>query len=318
MSKIKIVMLDDWENYFSSHLDCSAFEDKIDLTIYQQTLLAQDLYQAIAEAEVIILLRERTAVDAEFIANAPRLKHLICTGNQVRNLDEEAVEKAGISIAFAKGGDSKSSTCELSWTLLLAAYKQWDKLRIDPQQKQWRQQDETQTVFIPATLKGKQLGLIGLGSIGQKMAAVAQAFGMDVVCWSPNMTSERAAQHGVKALSLDALLSSSDIVSIHLVLAESTRHLLNADNLPLFKKGALLVNTSRAEIIDSEALLAGLHCGSPALYATDVFELEPLPSDHPYYSLDNVLMSAHFGFVAAEVYQLFAQNISKELQAYLA
>ncbi|MDO5666658.1 MAG: D-2-hydroxyacid dehydrogenase family protein [Alcaligenaceae bacterium] len=318
MSKIKTVMLDDWENYFSSHIDCSAFRDKIELTIYQQTLLGEELYRAIAEAEVIILLRERTAVDAAFIANAPCLKHIICTGNQVRNLDAEAVEKAGISLSFAKGGDSKSSTCELTWALILAAYKQLDKLRIGQHQKQWRQHAENQTAFIPPTLKDKQLGLIGLGSIGQKMAGVAKAFGMNVVCWSPNMTPERAAEHGVDAVSLAHLLAESDIISIHMVLGESTRHLLHADNLSLFKPGAVLVNTSRAEIIDPEALLSALKDGTPAFYATDVFETEPLPSDHPYYSLDNVLMSAHFGFVAAEVYQLFAENISNELRAYLS
>lgn len=318
MSKIKIVMLDDWENYFTSHLDSSSFRDKAEITIYQQSLIGKELHQAIADAEVIILLRERTTVDNDFIANAPNLKHIICTGNQVRNLDSKAVKNAGISLSFAKGGDSKSSTCELAWALTLTAYKQLDKLRIGRNQVQWRQHDETQNVFIPSTLKGKRLGVIGLGSIGQKVAAVAKAFGMDVVCWSPNMTPERAADYGVKALSLEDLLSSSDIVSIHLVLSESTRHILNENNLSLFKKGAVLVNTSRSEIISPEALLLALKDGSLAFYATDVFEIEPLPSEHPFYSLDNVLMSAHFGFVATEVYQLFAENISKELGTYLS
>lgn len=318
MSKTKIVMLDDWENYFTSHIDSSAFKDKIELKVYQDTLLGEELYKAIADAEVIILLRERTAVDADFIANAPNLKHIICTGNQVRNLDSQAVEKAGISLSFAKGGDSKSSTCELSWTLILAAYKQLDKLRIGHHQTKWRQQAQGQSAFLPSTLKSKQLGLIGLGSIGQKVAAVAQAFGMKVVCWSPNMTAERATEHGVEAVSLEELLSSSDIVSIHLVLGDTTRHTLNANNLSLLKKDAVLVNTSRAEIIDPDALVAVLKNGNLACYAADVFETEPLPSDHPFYSLDNVLLTAHFGFVAAEVYQLFAENISKELKAYLA
>lgn len=312
MSKTNIVMLDDWENYFTAHIDQSAFADKVELQIYQQSLVEDKLYQAIEEAEVIILLRERTAVDADFIAHAPRLKHIICTGNQIRNLDSTAVEKAGISTSFAKGGDSKSSTCEFAWTLILSAYKQLDKLRITPTQRQWRRTD-----FVPSSLKNKQIGIIGLGGIGQKVAAVAKAFGMKVVCWSPNMTPERAAEHDVEAMSLEELVSSSDVVSIHLVLGETTRHIINAQTLSLFKKEAVLVNTSRAEIIDPEALTAALKNGQLPFYATDVFEEEPLPSEHPFYSLDNVLMTAHYGFVAAEVYQLFAENISKEIKTYL-
>ena len=131
------------------------------------------------------------------------------------------------------------------------------------------------------------------------------------------MTPERAAEHEVEATSLENLLSSSDVISIHLVLGETTRHILNAQNLSLLKRNAILVNTSRAEVINTEALLTALK-EELIFYASDVFETEPLPSDHPFYSLDNVLMSAHFGFVAQEVYQLFAENITKELKAYLS
>lgn len=317
MKKLSIVMLDDWENYFSSQIVSAEIDDLADITVYQQLLYGQALFQAIANAEIIILLRERTAVNTEFIAHSPKLKHIICTGAQVRNLDSVAVKKAGITLAFAAGGDSKSSTCELTWTLMLAAYKQLDKLRINQTQRQWRQATSKGNVFLPSSLKDKQLGLLGLGSIGQKVAAVAQAFGMKVVCWSPNMTPERAAGHGVEALSLNALLSTSDIISIHLVLGETTRHTINAQNLSLVKNNSLLVNTSRAEIIDSEALLRALQNGDLAMYATDVFEQEPLSSEYPFYSLDTVLMTSHFGFVATEVYQLFATNIVKEIKAYL-
>ena len=131
------------------------------------------------------------------------------------------------------------------------------------------------------------------------------------------MTPARAAEHGVEAMSLDELMSSSDVISIHLVLGPTTQHLLNAQNLSLLKKNALLVNTSRAEIIDPEALVTALKTGQVPFYATDVFEEEPLPSEHPFYSLDNVLMTAHYGFVAKEVYRLFAENIRKEIKAYL-
>lgn len=312
MNKTNIVMLDDWEDYFTSHIDCSTFEGQIELTIHKKNLKGDSLYKTIENAEVLILLRERTAVDADLIAHAPKLKHIICTGAQVRNMDIEAVEKANISLSFAKGGDSKASTCELAWTLILTAYKQLDKLRISSEQRQWRQNS-----FMPSSLQGKRLGIIGLGSIGQKVAAVAQAFGMKVACWSPNMTPERAAEHGVEAMNLEDLVSSSDIVSIHLVLSETTLHTLNAQHLSQFKKDAVLVNTSRAEIIEPTALVAALQKKQLAFYATDVFEEEPLPSEHPFYSLDNVLMTAHYGFVATEVYQLFAENISKEIKAYL-
>jgi phosphoglycerate dehydrogenase-like enzyme len=166
-------------------------------------------------------------------------------------------------------------------------------------------------------LKGQTLGLVGLGEIGSRVAKIGQAFGMHVQTWSPNMTPERAAVHGAEAVTLDHLLHTSHVVSLHLVPSANTRHLLNAERLAQMRPDSMLVNTSRSALIDSAALVQALQAGRPGLAALDVFDAEPLPADSPLRDLPNALLTPHLGFVAEPVFQRFADGVVAHLETWL-
>jgi phosphoglycerate dehydrogenase-like enzyme len=170
---------------------------------------------------------------------------------------------------------------------------------------------------LGGVLHGQTLGLIGLGEIGSRVARVGQAFGMQVLTWSPNMTPERAAAHGVQAVSLETLLAQSKIVSLHLVPSPASRGLLNAERLASMRDDAILVNSSRSALIDHQALCAALRIGRPAFAAMDVFDVEPLPADDPLRTLPNTLLTPHLGFVTEPVFARFAQGVAEGLLAWL-
>lgn len=309
----KIVVLDDWENALHDLVDWQTLRRHADVDIHRQALRGVQLEQAVADASVLVLLRERTPVDAQLIAAMPRLKRIVCTGARNRTLDAQAAQAAGITIVHTRGGPSKASTCELTWALILAAKQRLMDVALRTDRRQWR---PAQTWLAP-TLAGKCLGVIGLGDIGQRVAAVGRAFGMDVVAWSPHMTAERAAAHGATSVPLPELLQTCDVVSLHLVPSPPTRGLLDAQKLALMPPHSILVNTSRAELIDTPALVHALQSGRPGFCALDVYDDEPLPQDHPLLSLPNVLLTPHLGFVCREVMTAFAEDVQRHLVEYL-
>lgn len=309
----KIVVLDDWENALRDLVDWDRIRLSADVEIHSRHLEGSALSDALAGVNVLVLLRERTAVDAGLINSLPTLKRIVFTGARNRTLDVEAAQAAGIDVVNTRGGPSKASTCELTWALILGAKQRLLDTALRPGRPQWRNAETT----LAPTLEGKRVGLIGLGDIGQRVAAVGRAFGMEIVTWSPHMTAERAAQHQATHLPLQELLATSDVVSIHLVPSAPTRHLLNADRLALMQPHSVLVNTSRAELIDTDALVQALVAGRPGFAALDVFDDEPLAEDHPLISLPNVLLSPHHGFVCKEVMQAFAEDVEKHLTDFL-
>ena len=308
-----IVVLDDWEHALRDGVDWARLKRAANVTLYSQGLRGSDLVAAVAHAEVLVLLRERTPIDATLIAAMPGLRRIICTGARNRTLDMAAAEASGIDVVHTRGGPAKASTCELTWALILAAKHRLMDIALGAKQSTWRQA----TTWLSPVLTGKRLGLIGLGDIGQRVAAVGRAFEMDVVTWSPHMTPERAAPHGATAVSLDVLLGTSDIVSLHLVPAPPTRHLLNAERLALMKPESMLINVSRAELIDTAALVEALTRRTPGFAALDVFDREPLATDHPLLGLPNVLLTPHHGFVAKEVMEIFAHDVEQHLLDYV-
>jgi phosphoglycerate dehydrogenase-like enzyme len=185
-----------------------------------------------------------------------------------------------------------------------------------PSRPAWR--DPARVAFLPPVLHGQRLGLVGLGQIGQRVAAVGRALGMEVVTWSPHMTPERAAEHGALSVTLEELLGASRVVSLHLVPSPPTRKLLNRERLASMREDSILVNTSRADLVDTDALVDALRAGRPGFGAFDVFDTEPLPADHPLLSLKNVLLTPHYGFVAEPVFQEFARGVRRNLDAWLA
>jgi phosphoglycerate dehydrogenase-like enzyme len=311
----RIVVLDDWERSFRRLGDWRAIDAAADVTIHHRPLRGDALLDALREADAIVLMRDRTPFGAELLAQLPTLRFLAYTGTRNNALDAAALQARGIPVHHTEWGPSKSATCELTWALILGAVKQVAAASARLRAGGWR--SEAAEPLAPV-LHGQRLGLIGLGEIGGRVAAVGRAFGMDVVTWSPHMTEARALQHGASALSLDELLATSAVVSLHLVPSAETRHLINAERLASMRPDSVLVNTSRASLIDTDALVAALKQGRPGAAALDVFDAEPLAADHPLREAPNLLLTPHLGFVVEPVFQRFASGITAGLESWLA
>ena len=307
-----IVVIDDFENALSVLKTNPVVQEKATIEIYQERLLGDDLLKALKPADVIVMNRDRTPLRKPLLDQLPNLKYVVFTGSRNLLIDYDVLEQRNIPISYTEFGPSKETTVELTWALILAAYKRVGEQSQLIKDGQWRNQHSV----LPALI-GERLGVLGLGNIGAKVAKVGLAFGMDVVTWSPHMTPERAAEHGVKAVSKEELLSTSKIVTLHLVPGETTRGIMNADSLSLMRGDSLLVNTSRSTLIRTEDLIAGLKIGKPGMAALDVYDDEPLPLDHSFRQLSNILMTPHLGFVSQPVYQKLSQGSVKAIEAWL-
>lgn len=315
MSKPLIVVLDDWEDGLRRLVDWSAIEQRATVVIHKQPLSGAALLEALRPAECVVLMRDRTPFDRALIEQLPGLRHISFTGTRNKKLDLDAAREAGIRVSHTDWGPSKASTCEMTWSLILAASKQLAGIALSSSSPEWRKGSDGAP--LPSVLEGQRLGLVGLGQIGQRVAAVGKALGMNVVTWSPHMTQERAQEHGAQSVELSELLSTSAVVSLHLVPSGETRRLLDRDRLRLMQPGSLLVNTSRADLIDTGALVEALKEGRPGFAALDVYDAEPLDPNHSLLKLPNVLLTPHYGFVSEPVYRKFAQGLRENLLAWL-
>ena len=313
--KPHIVVLGDAEQALRRLGDWQAIDQAARVTVHSQPLQGADLLAALQAADVLVLLRDRIPLDAATIAQLPRLRYLVFTGSRNTTLDTAALAAHGIPVSHTDWGPSKESTCELTWALILAATRQLADYSALLAQGQWR---ATTPQGLPGVLHGEVLGLVGLGEIGKRVAQVGKALGMHVLTWSPNMTPERAAAHGVQAVPLDELLARAKVLSLHLVPSASTRHLMNAQRLALMRPDSLLVNTSRAALIDTAALVDALHARRIGMAALDVFDAEPLAADSVLRDCPRLLLTPHLGFVVEPVYQTFADGVVQCLQAFLA
>jgi len=307
-----IVVIDDFENALSILKNSSVVQEKATIDIYSDRLLGDDLLKALKPADVLVMNRDRTPLRKPLIDQLPNLKYVVFTGSRNLLVDYDVLEQKNIPISFTEFGPSKETTVELTWALILAAYKRVGEQSHLIEQGKWRNNHSV----LPALI-GERLGVLCLSNIGAKVAKVGVAFGMDVVTWSPNMTPERAAQHGVTAVSKEELLSTSKIVTLHLVPGETTRGIINADTLSLMRKDSLLVNTSRSTLINTQDLVLALKNGQPGMAALDVYDDEPLPMDHPFRQLSNILMTPHLGFVSEPVYKRLSQGALMAVEAWL-
>jgi phosphoglycerate dehydrogenase-like enzyme len=314
-SRPQIVIVGDAEQALRRLGDWRAIEAQADVTIHHQPLSGQALISALQHADAVVLVRDRTPFDAALLAALPKLRYLVFTGTRNTTLDLAALAARNIPVSHTEWGPSKDSTCELTWALILAATRQLEQQTALLRRGQWRAETPEP---LAGVLHGQTLGLIGLGEIGGRVAKVGQALGMNVVCWSPRMTPERAAQQGATAVSLEDLLGSAKVVSLHLVPTAATRQLLNAERLALMRPDSLLVNTSRSALVDGVALVQALERGQPGFAALDVFDVEPLPLEDKLRQLPNVLLTPHLGFVTEPVFQRFATGVTQCLQAWLA
>ncbi|MFF2950019.1 D-2-hydroxyacid dehydrogenase family protein [Kitasatospora sp. NPDC057965] len=310
--RLRCAVLDDFQGVATTIVDWSPVSDRVEVVAFREHPASEDeLVAAVADFDIVVTLRERIPFPASVFARLPRLRLLVASGMRNSVIDHAAARAHGVTVC----GTASSSTppVELTWALLLGLAR-----GLVEESTALRTGGPWQST-VGADLAGRRLGLLGLGKIGARVARVGLAFEMDVVAWSPNLTDERAAEVGVdRAGSLPELLSGSDFVSVHLALGERSRGLLGAPELALMKPEAYLVNTSRAAIVDQDALLAALARGRIAGAAVDVFDREPLPAGHPMRSAPRLLATPHLGYVSRDNYRRYYGEAVEDIAAFLA
>jgi len=311
-SKPILVVLDDYERVARDYADWSAVDAKADVRVYREALRGQALIDALKSASAIALMRDRTPISAELIAQLPNLKLVHFTGTRNGTLDARALAARSIPVCHTGWGPNKDATTELTWALILTAQKRLVSHHNALHRGVWRPHD----AMLPV-LHGQRIGVAGFGEIGGRVANIAKAFGMDVVTWSPNMTQARAAEKGATAVTLDELVATSHIITTHLVLGPTTKNLFGAAQFAAMRNDAIFVNTSRAGLADEAALVDALLAGRPAMAALDVFSEEPLPITHPFMTLPNVVLTPHLGFVCEPVFRKFYGDTVEALTAWL-
>jgi phosphoglycerate dehydrogenase-like enzyme len=307
---VQIAVIDDWQDVARNVVDWSVLESIGQVSfIHEYPADSATLADRLTEFDVICVMRERTRFDEALLRQLPKLKLLVTGGMRNAALDLKAAAALGIQVC---GTDSyKHAAPELTWALIMAATRNLVAEANALRAGQWQQ-------GLGGDLHGKTLGILGLGSIGQRVAQFGQVFGMRVIAWSENLTAERAAQVGVSYVSKQELFEQADVLSVHLVLSDRSRGLVNAEALGWMKPSALLVNTARGPIVDEAALIKALQKRQLAGAALDVFDVEPLPPLHPFRTLDNVLATPHVGYVSQQNYQLFFSQMIEDIQAWSA
>lgn len=310
--RLRCAVVDDYQGVATSVVDWSGLAGDLDVVSFGKHFADEDaLVGALADFDIVVTLRERVAFPGSVLSRLPRLRLLVASGMRNSVIDYAAAEAHGVTVC----GTTSSPTppVELTWALLLGLAR-----GIVTENAALRSGGPWQST-LGADLHGQRLGLLGLGKIGGRVAQVGLAFGMRVSAWSRNLTQERADEVGVeRAGSKEELLRTSDFVSLHLVLSERTRRMLGAAELTLLKPTAYLVNTSRAGLVDQEALLTTLREGRIAGAAIDVFDSEPLPAGHPMRSAPRLLATPHLGYVSRANYERFYGQAVEDIRAYLA
>jgi phosphoglycerate dehydrogenase-like enzyme len=307
---VQIAVIDDWQDVARDVVDWSVLDSLGEVTFeHDYPTDNATLAKRLAKYQVICVMRERTRFDEDLLERLPNLKLLVTGGMRNAALDMQAAAKLGIKVC---GTDSyKHAAPELTWALIMAATRNLVNEANSLRAGQWQQ-------GLGGDLHGRTLGILGLGSIGQKVAQFGQVFGMRVIAWSENLTAERAEQAGVSYVSKQQLFEQADVLSVHLVLSERSRGLVDAQALNWMKPTALLVNTARGPIVDEAALIKALQKQQIAGAALDVFEQEPLPALHPFRTLDNVLATPHVGYVSRQNYEQFFSQMIEDIQAWAA
>ncbi|AJF66008.1 D-2-hydroxyacid dehydrogenase family protein [Streptomyces vietnamensis] len=310
--KLRCAVLDDYQGVALTSADWSPLADRVDVRVLREHLTDRDaLVAAVEDCEILVVMRERTPVDAELLARLPRLRLLITSGMRNASIDLAACEERGVTVCGT--ASSSEPPTELTWALLLGLAR-----HVPAEARALREGGPWQST-VGSDLAGRTLGLVGLGKIGAKVARIGLAFGMEVAAWSPNLTEERAAEHGARlAKDKRDLFATSDFVSLHLVLSDRTRGLVGEPELRAMRPSAYLVNTSRAGLVDGGALLRALREGWIAGAGLDVYETEPLPADDPLRTLPNVLALPHLGYVTEGNYGRYFGEAVEDIEAFLA
>ena len=307
----RVAILDDYQSLSQTLANWSAVQARCDITVFDRHLSESEAIRRLQEFDIVCLLRERMAFPRSLIDQLPRLKFIAFTGGHNRTLDIQAATDRGIVVSCTlRRGNGPYATVELAWGLILSL------LRHIPLEANKMRAGGWQST-LGSALSGRTLGVLGLGRLGKRMVPIGQAFGMEVIAWSQNMTSETASAAGATYVSKDELFARSDVVSLHVVLSERTFHLVGAQDLARMRPDAVLVNTARGPLVDNDALIAALQARRIAGAGLDTFDMEPLPDDHPLRRLDNTVLTPHLGYTVRELLQPFYEDTVENVLAFL-
>lgn len=306
----RVVILDDYQRVALAGADWTPVSGGTDIRVLTEHLPDADaVAAALADADVVVAMRERTAFDADLLRRLPRLRLLVTTGMRNAAIDIAAANRLGVTVCGTRG--SGAGTGELTWGLLIALFRGLPAETASVAAGGWQ-------VGVGRELRGSTLGILGLGTIGRQVAGYATAFGMRVLAWSRHLTPQRAADAGAEYVPKAALFERSDAVTVHLTLSARTRGLVGAAELALLGPRGHLINTSRGPIVDEQALVAALRAGTIAGAALDTFDVEPLPVDSPLRSLPNLITTPHIGYVVEQGYAVYFREVVEDIGAWLA
>ena len=307
---LRLAVLDDWEGAAADFVDWRTALPEADVTLFTDHLSGTDeLIARLAPFDAVLLMRERTPVQAPLLKALPKLRLVVTTGMRNRALDVAAAAEAGVLVCGTRG--LRWAAPELTWSLILALARNIPAADASMHAGRWEP-------TVGMDLHGAVLGLVGLGRLGEQVATVARAFGMKLVAWSPHLTAERAAACGAELVGKHELFATADVVSVHMVLSDSTRGLVGAAEIAAMKRTALLVNTSRGPLVDTGALLSALAEGRIGGAGLDVYDEEPLPAGHPLRSAPRTILTPHLGYVTAGTFASFYREAAEDVRAFMA
>jgi phosphoglycerate dehydrogenase-like enzyme len=306
---MKVAVLDDYQNVALRLADWSGVRRHAEITVFNDHIAdASAVVERLRPFDAVCVMRERTPLTREILQQLPNLKLIASTGPRNASIDTQTAADLGIAVT-ATGYDS-APTIEFTWSLILASMRRIDREAASLRAGGWQ-------TGLGSNLRGKSLGVVGLGNIGREVARIGLAFGMKVIAWSQNLTEEKASAAGATLVGKQTLFREADIVTVHLVLSSRSRGLIGAPELALMKPTARLINSSRGPIVDQAALIKVLQDRTIAGAAVDVFDTEPLPADHPFRTLDNLLATPHIGYVTEELYRTFYGDAAASISAWL-
>ena len=295
MTRLRCAILDDYLNLSLKVADWSKIEDRVDVTVFNQPFASQDsAVSALKDFEIILAMRERTPFPRAMFDQLPKLKLLITSGMRNAAIDMAAAKDKGVVVCGTNW--PRDPTAALTMGMILELTRNIGRENARMHAGEYLQK------HVGIEIDGKTLGVVGLGKLGAKVSTIAKTFGMNVIAWSPNLTAERCKEVGVTYATKEELFSTADIITIHMVLSDRSRGLVGAAELNRMKPTSFLVNSARGPIVDEMALLETLKARKIAGAAVDVFSVEPLPVDHPFRKLDNLVLTPHLGYVTQETF----------------
>jgi D-3-phosphoglycerate dehydrogenase len=307
---VRAAILDDYQNVAMAFADWSRVAKDVEIKVFDKPFASQDeAIKALQGFAIIVGMRERTPFPRKVVEALPDLKLLITTGARNNSFDVKACNERGITVCGT--GVMGSPTTGIAFGLILELTRRigFENARLKAGAP-WQ-------VTIGRDLEGLTLGILGLGKLGQRSATVGKAFGMKTIAWSQNLTAEKAQAGGAELVTKEDLFRNADVVTIHIVLSDRSRGLVGAKELGLMKKTAYLINTSRGPIVDEKALIAALQSKSIAGAGLDVFDVEPLPLDHPFRKMDNAVITPHLGYVSEQNYRKYFPDAVEDIRAWL-